>query len=31
MDRFLGLVDWGNVRKPEGWDGEQGEFDDAEE
>ncbi|WVF70564.1 hypothetical protein IAT40_005355 [Kwoniella sp. CBS 6097] len=22
MDRFLGMVDWGNVQKPAGWDDE---------
>jgi hypothetical protein len=32
MERFLNLVDWGNVVKPKGWDdGTAGEFDDAEE
>jgi hypothetical protein len=32
MERFLNLVDWGNVVKPKGWDdGMEGEFDDAEE
>lgn len=30
VDRFLGLVDWGDVKKPQGWV-EEGEFDDAEE
>lgn len=32
MERFLNLVDWGNVVKPKGWDdGTAGEYDDAEE
>ena len=31
VDRFLDLVDWGDVKKPSGWDaGKDGEFDDAE-
>lgn len=31
VDRFLGLVDWGHVQKPHGWDDENGAFEDAEE
>jgi len=30
MERFLGMVDWGNVPKPSEW-AEDGEFDDAPE
>ena len=35
VDRFLNMIDWGNVQKPQGWDeqsaGGHGEFDDAED
>jgi hypothetical protein len=31
VERFLGLVSWGNVRKPDGWDLEPGATEDAEE
>ena len=30
VERFLGMVDWGNVPKPSEW-AEDGEFDDAPE
>jgi hypothetical protein len=30
VERFLNLVDWGNVPKPSGWE-EEGAFDDAPE
>ncbi|ORY28994.1 regulator of volume decrease after cellular swelling-domain-containing protein [Naematelia encephala] len=29
VERFMGLVDWGGVAKPEGWE-EQGQYDDVD-